>query len=95
MAGAALLVIAIIGFASWRALVASAAGVVAYYVVYNVLFFIVHGNAWSLSAFNSEDLIESWMNQRMIEAAVAGLVGAAVAAFVYPLLRQAAEGPAR
>ncbi len=93
MAGAALLVIAIVGLVSWRALVAALVGVVAYYAVYNALFFIVHGNEWSLSSFNSEDLIQSWMNQRMIEAVVAGLVGAAVAALVYPALRQAVKGP--
>ena len=75
MAGAALLAIAAIGLASWRALVAAGAGAATYYAVYNVLFFVVHGNQWSLSSFNSEDLIGSWMNQRMIEAISRGSGG--------------------
>lgn len=78
---------------SWRAAAAAFAGTGAYYVVYNVLFFLVHGNKWSLSAFNSEDLIDAWMNQRLIEAAVAGLVAALVAGAVYPALRRAPKGP--
>ena len=71
----ALLAIAAIGITSWRALVAAGAGAATYYAVYNALFFVVHGNQWSLSSFNSEDLISSWMNQRMIEAIIAGLAG--------------------
>jgi len=86
-------VIALIGVASWRALVAALAGTAAYYVVYNGLFFGVHRYAWSLSAFNSEDKIEAWMNGRLIEAAVAMLVAAAVAAVVYPYLRSFPRGP--
>jgi hypothetical protein len=66
----------------------------AYHASYNALFFLVHGNRWSLSAFNSEDLIDAWMNTRLIEAAIAGLIAAAVAAAVYPLLSPTA-GPAR
>lgn len=78
---------------SWRAAVAALVGAVAYHAVYNALFFVVHGDRWSLSSFNSEDLIDAWMNTRMIEAAVAGLLAAAVAAWVYPLLRRASRGP--
>lgn len=90
---AAIIAIALVGVASWRALVAAAAGAGAYYFVYNVLYFVVHDYVWSLSAFNSEDLVESWMNTRMLEAIVAGLIGAAIAGFVYPLLRQMPMGP--
>ena len=81
------------GTASWRALVAALSGSAAYYAVYNGLFFLVHGNRWSLSAFNSEDLMDSWMNTRLIEAAVAGLIAAAVASVVYPMLRREPKGP--
>jgi len=91
--GAALFVIFAIGLASWRALVAAGAGAAAYYLTYNLLFFAVHAYKWSLSSFNSEDLIKSWMNGRMVEAIFAALVGAAVAAYVYPSLRHVPKGP--
>lgn len=90
---AALLAIAAVGVSSWRALAAAAAGTASYYLVYNVFYFVVHDYVWSLSAFNSEDLVESWMNTRMLEAIVAGLIAAVVAGFVYPLLRQMPMGP--
>lgn len=89
----ALAALGIVGVLSWRALVASLAGTAAYYAFYNVLFFLVHGNRWSLSAFNSEDAIDAWMNQRLIEAAIAGIVAALVAGLVYPLLRRVPKGP--
>lgn len=91
--GAALLVILAVGLASWRALVAAFAGMAGYYAVYNLLFFTVHGYNWSLSAFNTETFVKSFMNGRMIEAIVSGLVGAAIAAVVYPLLRESPRGP--
>jgi hypothetical protein len=84
----ALAILVVAGIGSWRALVAALAGAIAYYVTYNGLFFIVHGYQWSLSAFNSEDLIQSWMNGRMIEAVIAGVICALVAGAVYPLLRR-------
>jgi len=93
LAAAALIVLAAVGFASWRALVASGVGMVAYYLVYNGLFFIVHDYQWSLSAFNSEDLIDSWMNQRMLETVIAALIGAAIAGLIYPALRRYPNGP--
>ncbi len=86
--GAALLVIGAIGVASWRGLVSAIAGMVGYYVAYNLMFFTVHGYNWSLSAFNTETMVESFMNGRMVEAIIAGLVGAATAALVYPYLRE-------
>lgn len=82
-----------VAVASWRAALSALAGTGAYYAVYNALFFGVHGNRWSLSSFNSEDLIDAWMNQRLVEAAIAGLVGALVAGLVYPMLRRAPQGP--
>lgn len=91
--GVCLAVLAVVAISSRQALGASAAGVAAYYVVYNGLFFLLHGNRWSLSSFNSEEFVGAWMNQRLSEAAVALLVGAAVAALVYPMLRHFPKGP--
>jgi Type I phosphodiesterase / nucleotide pyrophosphatase len=90
---AAVAVLVAIGMVSWRALVAAFAGAVAYYVVYGAMFFIVHGYHWSLSAFNTETYVKTFMNWRLTEAAVAALVGVAVAAFVYPFLRKRPRGP--
>ena len=95
LAGVAILALVSMGMASWRALVASLAGSGAYYLVYNFAYFIVHGHEWSLSAFNTEDLVEMFFNIRMAEAAVAGLVAAGVAGIVYPLLRRRPRGPRR
>jgi hypothetical protein len=91
--GASLVVLLAIGFASWRALVAASAGAAAYFVVYNALYFVVHGYRWSLSSFNEETLVQSFFNGRMVEAALAGLLAAAVAGIVYPLLRERPKGP--
>ncbi|MDZ4170381.1 MAG: alkaline phosphatase family protein [Coriobacteriia bacterium] len=93
LAIASVLTLLFVLVASWRAFVAAICGSAAYYAVYNILFFVVHGNRWSLSSFNSEDLIEAWMNTRLIEAAIAGLVAAVVAAAVYPLLRRHPKQP--
>ena len=90
---AAVLVLVAIAVASRQAFLAALAGTAAYYVVYNALFFVVHRYQWSLSAFNSEDKIDAWMNGRLLEAAIAALVAAAVAAWVYPLLRERPKGP--
>lgn len=92
-AAVALAVVALVGVASRQALVAAFAGTVAYLAIYNGLFFLVHGYRWSFSAFNSEDRIEAWMNGRLVEAAIATLLGVVVAAAVYPLLRRAPKGP--
>ena len=56
---------------------------------------MVHGHQWSLSAFNTEDLVEAFFNLRMIEAAIAGLIAVVVAGVVYPLLRDRPKGPRR
>lgn len=93
LALAALLLLAFIGALSWRALVATLAGCVGYYGVYNLLFFTVHGYQWSLSAFNKDTQVKAFMNGRLLEAALAGVVAAAIAALVYPLLRQEPKGP--
>ena len=85
---ALLVLAAAIGITSWRALASALAGAAAYTIVYNVLFFLVHGLAWSLSAFNDEDMIEAFFMTRMAEAALAGLAGAVVAAVVYAALRK-------
>jgi hypothetical protein len=86
-------VFAVIGLASWRALVASLAGGLVYYAVYDGLYFLVHGYRWSLSAFNTETYVKTFMYWRMGEAALAALLGVAVAAAVYPLLRAHPKGP--
>lgn len=90
---ACLLALAAIGAASRRALWASLAGAVAYFATYNALFFLVHGYRWSLSAFNTEDMVESFMNGRLGEAAASLLVAAAFAAAVYPLFRREPKAP--
>jgi len=89
----ALLAIILVAVASRPAFLSALAGTAVYYAAYNALFFLVHGNRWSLSSFNSEDLIGAWMNQRMIEAAVALVLGAATAAAVYPLVRRFPKPP--
>ena len=64
------LIIALIGFSSWRGLVAALVGAAVYYALYNVLFFRVHGYLWSLSSFNTETQVKAFMNGRMAEAAL-------------------------
>lgn len=91
-AAAAALILVLVAILSWRGLVAALAGMVAYYALYNGLFFLLHGYLWSLSAFNNEDLIQSFFNWRMIEAGIAGLVAAGVAAIVYPMIRRDPRG---
>lgn len=90
---AALLAAAIIGIASWRALVASLVGTIIYTVVYNALFFGLHKLQWSLSAFNDEAMLDAFFNTRMLEAALAGLAACLGAALVYIALRKRPRGP--
>jgi len=82
-----------VGLRSWRALLAALAGTAAYYLVYNALFFGVHGFRWSLSSINTESMLDGFMNLRLVETVVAALVAAAVSAAVYPLFRGAPKGP--
>ncbi len=89
----ALAVIAVIGILSWRALVSAGAGTVFYYLVYNGLFFLLHGYRWSLSSFNSEDLLKAFFNGRMLEAVIAAVVAAFVAADIYLALRRPVHRP--
>lgn len=84
---ACLAVFGLIGAASRPALLAATVGAVAYTAIYNVLFFVIHGYHWSLSAFNTEDMIGSFMNGRLAEAAAATLAGALFAGVVYPYFR--------
>jgi len=90
---AVVVAIAVVGFTSWRALAAAGAGTVAYYVLYESIFFGVHGYQWSLSALNTETQVKAFMNGRMAEAAVSALVAVGVAAAVYPMLRKIGWGP--
>lgn len=89
---AALVLAAIIGITSWRALVASLLGVATYAAVYNGLFFGLHRLQWSLSAFNEETMLDAFFNQRMLEAALAGLAACIVAALAYAAMRRAPRG---
>ncbi len=93
LAGGALVALVALFALSWRGGVAASVGVLAYYVVYNGLYFVIRGHHWSLSAFNTESLIQHFFNLRMADAALAGLVAAVVAAGVYPLLRRDPKGP--
>jgi hypothetical protein len=88
-----LLAVAAVWLLSRRALVAALAGTLGYYVVYEGLFFLVHGYRWSLSAFNSEAMLKPFLNGRMIEAVVAALVAAVVAAEVYLASRAEPKRP--
>jgi hypothetical protein len=89
----ALVFFGVLAIVSWRAFVSALAGTAAFYLVYNGLFFLVHGYSWSLSVFNRAETVDVVINTRVIEAAVAGLIGVAVAALVYPLLRSRPKGP--
>jgi hypothetical protein len=93
LVGAVLVLLVAIGLLSWRALVSAGAGTVFYYLVYNGLFFLLHGYRWSLSAFNSEDLLKAFFNARMAEAVVAAVVACFVAADVYLFLRREPKRP--
>ncbi|MHB8947226.1 MAG: alkaline phosphatase family protein [Bacillota bacterium] len=75
----------LLALALWRKLplvLPAVGGAVLYFIVYNLLFFVVHGYIWSLSAFNSEDQIMAFFNARMLEAALTAIL-AALALGVY------------
>jgi hypothetical protein len=93
LACAALAVLVAIGLLSWRALVSALGGTLFYYLVYNGLFFLLHGYRWALSSFNSEDLLKSFFNGRMVEAIVAAVVACFVAGDVYLALRREPKRP--
>ncbi|HEY5548296.1 MAG TPA: alkaline phosphatase family protein [Coriobacteriia bacterium] len=93
LAAVCLLAILAVGMLSWRALVAALSGTVMYYVVYEGLFFVLHGYRWSLSSFNSEALLKAFLNGRMIDAVIAGVFAAAVAADIYLVTRKAPQRP--
>ncbi len=90
---AAAVVLAVVGLASWRALVASLAGALTYTVLYNAAFFWLHGYRWSLSTFNEESMIQAFFNGRMAETVAAALIGSLVAGLVYVALRARPRGP--
>lgn len=93
MAAASILAIGLVFAMSWRAGVAALLGTATYYATYNALFFWLHGYRWSLSAFNAEEYIQAFFYGRMAEAALAALLGVAVAAVTYPLLRAEPKRP--
>ena len=45
-------------------------GAVAYFAVYSLLFFVIHGYKLSLSIFNEDSMIQAFFNARMLEAAL-------------------------
>ncbi|MDO8848762.1 MAG: alkaline phosphatase family protein [Coriobacteriia bacterium] len=90
---AVLVAAAVIGIASWRALVAALVGTAVYAAVYNALFFGAHRLTWSLSAFNEETMLDAFFNQRMLETVLAGVAACLVAALVYAALRKEPRGP--
>jgi len=67
-------------------------GAVLYFAAYHLLFFVVHGYRWSLSIFNSEDLVESFFNSRMLEAAILAVLAGAVVGILVGLKRDY-DGP--
>jgi hypothetical protein len=73
--------------------VAALAGTAGYYLVYEGLYFVVHGYRWSLSSFNSEDFLKPFLNGRMTDAVIAGVVAAAVAADIYLATRREPKRP--
>jgi hypothetical protein len=85
---ACLLAIVVVGVLSRRALASALLGTVAYYATYLASFFLIHGYRWSLSSFNSEDLLKAFLNGRMTDAIIAGVVAALVAAFAYAAMRR-------
>jgi hypothetical protein len=92
VAAAGIAIMLLVAALSWRAIVAALGGAVAYYVVYNALYFVVHGHEWSLSAFNTEEYVEAFFNLRLAEAAIAGLIAVLVAGIIYPFLRDDPKG---
>ena len=88
LAAACVLAIVGVGVLSWRALTSALAGTGAYYLVYEGLFFVVHGYRWSLSSFNSEEFLKPFLNGRMTDAVIAGVVAAFVAGVVYLFTRR-------
>jgi hypothetical protein len=90
---ACVLAIVAVGALSWRALLSALAGTVGYYVVYDGLYFVVHGYSWSLSSLNAEEFLKPFLNGRMTDAIIAGLVAAVVAAEVYLATRTTPRRP--
>jgi hypothetical protein len=84
---ACLLAIIAVGVLSPRALAAALAGTVAYYAVYLCSYFVIHGYRWSLSSFNSETMLKAFLNGRMTDAVIAGVIGALVSGLTYAALR--------
>jgi hypothetical protein len=88
LAAVCILAILAVGLITWRALVSALAGTAAYYLVYDGLYFVVHGYRWSLSSFNAEEFLKPFLNGRMTDAVIAGVVAAIVAAEVYVQTRR-------
>jgi len=83
-----LVAMVVIGFLSRHALGAAMLGTVAYYAAYAASYFLIHGYRWSLSSFNSEALLKGFLNGRMTDAVIAGVLAALVAGLAYAALRR-------
>ena len=88
----ALVALLAVGVLSRPALWSALLGAVAYYAVWDGSYFLVHGYRWSLSSFNSEELLKGFLNGRMTDAVLAGVVAALVAALAYAMLRREPKG---
>jgi hypothetical protein len=93
LAALCLLALVAVGVLSWRALIAAVCGTAGYYLVYAGLYFVVHGYRWSLSSLNSEAMLKGYLSGRMIDAVIAGVVAALIAADVYLALRAEPRRP--
>ena len=76
-------------------LAAVLSGALTYVIAYNAAFFGIHGYLWSLSAFNEESMVDAFMNGRLMDAAMAGVLGVVVAAVVFALVSRKSGEAAR
>ncbi|MFQ6013892.1 MAG: alkaline phosphatase family protein [Anaerolineae bacterium] len=58
----------------WRAWFIPLLGLIAYFILYNVIFFVVRGHYWSLSVYKSESLIKAFFNERLLDSAMVMLL---------------------
>lgn len=66
----------------WRDLLLPVGAALVYFVLYNLLFFVIRGHTWSLSVFNSEPQIEAFFNGRLLDAALSVTVAGLLLALV-------------
>jgi hypothetical protein len=71
---------------NWRA---PLLGAIVYFALWNIIYFVVHGYTYSISMFNVEDAVVSFITGRVIEAVIALTVAVIVVAVIR---RRAAPG---